>query len=786
MAFPDSQPEASPAQASALETISRWEMTADFAWGPELRRAFLVALFPVLVLLLHQRFDSAFELVDDDAIVSWQPVFTDFARQLRSGQMPVWSHHTQCGFPLLGWPQPTFVYPINWFSHLICTLLGWDSSEIFITTLLHYFLAAAGTYVFLRRFGIVMPAAVTASYAYAFSGILLGLGAMWPIYVFTAALWPLVLLTIEELRTGKGGRFWVPFLGLLGGLGFLSIDLLVMIKYSLFAGLYFLLRAHPPTFRANLKQLALAGLLAILIGLGQLVPSAEIILTSIRMGTGGTDALTTPPTLWLGLIYPFWMLPWESGIRAAGGFFVGPCALLGAVFACRSFLSLRGPHRALLILASVYLGLALGHHWYPSVALHSLPVFSAFRWPMRWMFEASAALALLSGFGLHLAYEQLGRNEGRGTVLAFLAICFFVLLMRYPAPPGMALRATLMMLVWGAGLAGLWWTAHPVKRTGFLYVVCLWTVTAMLANIPVAQLTVMSRMTQLLKDPLPVGQDTQERVLFLARQTEVEPAQCQGTLAFSLPHQFQTRTVFGYVYRPPEQSWMQGIDFNGLIKDDEPGIARRFLGPSSTLLATLRVGHVVVSKKNLILDQACQARPDLKPLRETEFYRIYRHLGFKEPAFFVRVLKPEESREDLVELGVRLQLPHEALVEPGYSGPKQFSGDGAVQDFHEHHGHLSMRVHGKYEGFLVVTTTHFPRWRATIDGAETPVFRANGSFLGLRVPPGQHDIDLVYWPADHLVLLAISGLALLLVIAWIVGLGFWTRTKVLSPFSTGC
>src|SRR5205807_432913 len=114
--------------------------------------------------------------------------------------------------------------------------------------------------------------------------ILLGLGAGWPVYVFTAAYWPLVLLAIEELRAGKPSSFWTALLGLLGGMGFLFNDLSTMLKYALFAGLYFLLRARRPTLWINLKQLTVAGMLALLIGVGQSVPSAEIILTSFRMG----------------------------------------------------------------------------------------------------------------------------------------------------------------------------------------------------------------------------------------------------------------------------------------------------------------------------------------------------------------------------------------------------------------------------------------------------------------------------------------------------------------------
>ena len=80
-----------------------WEMTPNFAWRAEIGRGCLLGMFTVVVLCLFQALDPAFELVDDDAIASWQPIFTDFARQLRSGHMPVWSHHTGAATPLLGW-----------------------------------------------------------------------------------------------------------------------------------------------------------------------------------------------------------------------------------------------------------------------------------------------------------------------------------------------------------------------------------------------------------------------------------------------------------------------------------------------------------------------------------------------------------------------------------------------------------------------------------------------------------------------------------------------------------
>lgn len=758
------------------EGAQSWEMNPEFAWGREIFRGMLLGLAVVAVLLLYQRFSPGFELIDDDAISSWQPIFTDFARQLGEGHMPVWSHHTSCGFPLLGWPQPSFVYPPMWLAHGVCRLIGFEAGEFYIATLMHFFVAAAASYVYLRRFGVQPLAATTAALAAVFSGILLGLGSCWPTYVFSAAYWPLVFLALEEIRIARSGWFWAIVLGLLGGLAFLYADLLLMVKFTLFAGLYFLLRVERANLGRSLAAVAIASAIALIMGLGQWFPSFEIVATSARMGLGSNDFYTAPPRLWLGFVFPFQKLPWESfdfsRERMAGGFFVGPCALLGLIFAIRWFGPLRGPHRAFVVLVVLYFSFAAGSLWPPNELLQKLPVFNAIRWPMRWLFEGSFAFALLSGFGLHLAYRDLMQGRGRRLVFLFVGLVGLVMIFRWPAPLGMEQRTAVMVGFWLIGLILLWASAAKTWASAFLTLVCGWTAVAMVANIPVAQETRMARMTRLLNDPLPVGRDTQERVLFLARHSDLLAGQKEGNLARLFPHQLQTRSVLGYVYRPPSQAWMTGFELDGLIYENEADLMRRFLGPQSTMLSTLRVGHVVVFKFNRDLVDACAANPQLKLETESAFYRIYRNGGFKEPAFFVRELKHEEQVSDLVELGTRLRIPDEAFVDPKYAGPMRFAGKGAVTNFHEHHGEITFDVDAADVAFVVVTTTLFPRWRAIIDGEPAELIRVNGSFMGLRIPAGRHGVRIEYQPTDHLVFLAISaaGLVLTIIVLVVAGL----------------
>ncbi len=49
-------------------------------------------------------------------------------------------------------------------------------------------------------------------------------------------------------------------------------------------------------------------------------------------------------------------------------------------------------------------------------------------------------------------------------------------------------------------------------------------------------------------------------------------------------------------------------------------------------------------------------------------------------------------------------------------------------------------------GWVVVSETHWPGWRAYVDGSRVRAHFANHAFLGVHVPEGRHRVRLVYWP----------------------------------------
>ncbi|MFN8515512.1 MAG: YfhO family protein [Chloroflexia bacterium] len=94
---------------------------------------------------------------------------------------------------------------------------------------------------------------------------------------------------------------------------------------------------------------------------------------------------------------------------------------------------------------------------------------------------------------------------------------------------------------------------------------------------------------------------------------------------------------------------------------------------------------------------------------------------------------------------------------------------------------LEVRATATVPRLLVLSEMDFPGWHATIDGQEAPIHRTNYLFRGVIVPPGEHTVGFVYRPASVRNGLAISALALVI----IIGLLFLTsRVPELTPRPT--
>jgi hypothetical protein len=113
--------------------------------------------------------------------------------------------------------------------------------------------------------------------------------------------------------------------------------------------------------------------------------------------------------------------------------------------------------------------------------------------------------------------------------------------------------------------------------------------------------------------------------------------------------------------------------------------------------------------------------------------------------------------------------PSEPAVDavPG-AGPAALGAD-AVRVVERHPDRLVLRARSGGEGYLVVTGAWDPWWRATVDGRETRVLRANVAFRAVRISAGEHVVEMRYRPLPVYLGVACSvafALAGLAALAW--------------------
>ncbi len=109
----------------------------------------------------------------------------------------------------------------------------------------------------------------------------------------------------------------------------------------------------------------------------------------------------------------------------------------------------------------------------------------------------------------------------------------------------------------------------------------------------------------------------------------------------------------------------------------------------------------------------------------------------------------------------KIDIASTALVE----APVSLSGEpGAVaaQPALDRPGEIIWDVSSQGRQLFAIAERYHSGWRATIDGAPTPLLRTNGDFLGCIVPPGDHRIHLRFAP-PHLrygIYLTLAGIVL--------------------------
>ncbi len=467
----------------------------------------------------------------EDDVVFYYPLRKMVGQALREGRLPLYYSHEATGMPLMADPQSAVMYPPTWLFALM------DAKRAYsLSIFLAFSLAGGGMFLYLRRLGLVRPAATFAAVAFMFSGFMVG-HRVHLAMIHTACYLPWGLWCVEVI----GRR---PLAGLLcmAPIAFLTVAAGHWPTLVGVAGIwmiYVFVRGRP-LFR-TLGVAAAAMLIAALLTAPQIAQTAQLLASTTRHHVGYAMAGENSffPAAGVLAVFPMlmgsrtpnfysqqWWGPWHL-CEMLG--YVGLLTLVLAVAAvlrlyrkssasaAKDLLPARQRSQAeglqgllrkwtwIAIAASV---LMLGYYLPSYRLIHMLPLVGLLRCPARLLLVVDLALATLAGIAIHSLVtarapsERLARLKKtirRGAtivlpivMLAVVAVVWIVgLLLSGMWPDKMPFFAggaedmlaavrvanpavwVPLALVIASGLVVRFWLGQPGRRAGALIVMLL-------------------------------------------------------------------------------------------------------------------------------------------------------------------------------------------------------------------------------------------------------------------------------------------------------------------------
>ena len=393
----------------------------------------ILALPPVMLYPLWSNPVSAGE----DDVIFYYPLRKMVAQAIREGRWPVENPHEATGIPLMGDPQSAVMHPPTWL------FAAMDSKPAYsLSIFLAFSVAGAGAYLYLRRLGLVRPAAMFGCVAFMFCGFMVGHRVHLSL-LQTAVFLPWGLWCLETLRSRPRAAF--AFLVPVMYLAITAGHWPTLIQMGVVWLAYFPLRCRP-----LLRSVAVAaGAIVLAVGLAgpQVLATMGVLAQATRQKIGyavvGENSFL--PTSGLLALFPMLMgsrtpnfYPqkwWGSWHLCEMLGYVGLLTLVlsgGAIWRMYrkdlpSIPTERGPWafgekdgQPLGPLVRVWTWIAIGAgiwmlgYYLPTYRLvYMLPVLGVVRCPARMVVAVDMALATLAAIAIHAVLAGKGRSQER-------------------------------------------------------------------------------------------------------------------------------------------------------------------------------------------------------------------------------------------------------------------------------------------------------------------------------------------------------------------------------------
>jgi hypothetical protein len=726
-----------------------------------------------------------------DAKAHFQAQIQFLASALHSGDSPFWTPNVFTGSPQIADPQSLIFSPA-----ILLALVAPEPSFVMVDAYVLCLLACGGLAVLMFGFDRRWhPAgALTAAIAFSF-----GASAAWRIqhvgqiksYVFFGVtLWLLQ-------RCLQHPRWWT---GLLCGLSAAAMvaepdQVALLACYVLFAfAIHHLAASEAPlaAFRRSWPSLVTAGVACVAVAALPLLLTVLFAEDSNRPTIELTEALQGslhPASLLtllvadlFGALNPtvdYWgpaSRGWASGeitlAQNMGQLYVGALpVLLLAVVGIGALLDRKARFfAAAVLLLTLY---ALGRYTAAfEVVFALLPGVEAFRRPADATFLIGALVALMGGHFVHLWLNAPGGLRLRPLVLVGGLTCALAL----GVSTATAWQHGRLDVAEDAVIAGAAWLAAGLAMLGATRFASLRLGPGMAAQMATACLFGLFMVSDLSANNGPNESTALPPQAYDALNPETRNETI--TLLKRLLHEPETKDrrprveLAGLGFQWPNAGMVQGFenifgynplrlgDFNAatgspdtIATPEQRKFTPVFSSYKCILANLLGVRYIATGVPVELIDRKLRAG-DLHLIARTREAYIYEN-----PDALPRVLFADRARvadfDEIVETGnwpIGFDPTREVVLEDEPAGP----APGATTDDHGGYVRLtsyrntvvSVEVHARRAGYVVLNDAYQPWWRATVDGESVDIQKANVLFRAVPVPAGDHVVRFEFKPIE--------------------------------------
>jgi hypothetical protein len=665
------------------------------------------------------------------------------------GALPFWNPYNNCGMPFLAQWNTLTLYPLSLFYLLFP--LSWSLGMFCLG---HLFLAGMGTYFLAHRWTGSRLGAALAGVVFAFNG-LIWRALLWPNNIAALGWMPWVVLAVEEAWR-QGGRA-VILAALAGAMQMLTGAPEIILQTWFVVGALWVMEI----FRGEISRTRILGRGVIVgslvagLAAAQLLPFLDLLAHSqrdVNYGDAYGDASWAMPSYgWANFLVPLFHC-WPNHLTGVffqinqnwiSSYYLGAAVMGLALLALWRARQWRVWLLGALVLLS--LNLALGENGWAYKALKEIvPQVGFMRFPIKFVVIAVFALPLLAAYGVAwldgLPAETWAREWKRfgGLALGLLAAMAVILwfAIKYPLPTddftwtlkNTCVRALFMILIFCClTLSRLDARSNSARWLRMALVPLLWfdVFTHAPANCSTAARRVYEpdsiRLYFNWKDKLRPGisramqskASINGMILHAIENSENDANGRRLALFLNynlLDHASKLDGFYSLDLREIHDviNWMYSTNENPTLQD--------FLGISHLSNPT-NIVDWIPRQSFLPLVTAGQ-----KPVFADKTNTFNNLVGSFEP-----------QRTLYLPLEIRGQVHATNQVSAKILSPQFLSPQ-----------RLRLKVEADAPAMVVVAQAFYHPWRAYVDGARVPLWRANYAFQALEVPVGQHEVNLVY------------------------------------------